>query len=349
MPLTIRAVDVGFGNTKFVTSSASGKIETSHFRSLAFFSASEKAADTLGGKRRTVSVPVDSVFYEVGPEVELAAHRYRSRPLHDGYTETAEYRALLAGALHYMKADVVDLLVVGLPVAQYLSKRAAVEKATTRSFDVGKGRRVSVRRVLVVAQPQGALFEYAQSADDARVVQGARNLVIDVGSRTFDWLVTSGLKVVGRMSNSVARGVSDILIEIADRIGNEIGEEFTDLEAVDEALRTTHKLRIYQKEHDLRRYEGVIKAVTDQAVDALMQRMDSTYNVENIVLVGGGAYLFKKAIKRRFPRHKIVEVAQPLYANVRGFQLMGEQYAVEHPELFCAGAPATEPSRAETT
>ncbi|MEO8188384.1 MAG: PRTRC system protein D [Burkholderiaceae bacterium] len=334
MSPTIRAIDVGFGNTKFITSSASGRIEASHFRSLAFFSSSDKAADTLGGKRRTVSVPVDGVFYEVGPEVELAAHRYRSRPLHDGYTETAEYRALLAGALHYMKVDAVDLLVVGLPVAQYLSKKGAVEKATVGTMAVGKGRQVEIGRVLVVAQPQGALFEYARAASDGRVVQGSRNLVIDVGSRTFDWLVTSGLKVVGRMSNSVARGVSDILIEIADRITAEIGEEFTDLEAIDEALRTTHKLRIYQRDHDLRRYDGVVKAVTDQAVDALMQRVDSTYNVENIVLVGGGAYLFKKAIKRRFPRHKIIEVAQPLYANVRGFQLMGEQYAAEHAETF---------------
>ena len=341
MNLTIRSIDVGFGNTKFVTASADGKVETAHFRSLAFFSGSARAGEAFGGKRRTVSIPVDGVFYEVGPEIELAAHRYRSRPLHDGYTETAEYRALMAGALHYMKVDVIDLLVLGLPVAQFVAKRAALAKSMTGSFDVGHKRRVEVRKVLVAAQPQGALFEYASLAPDRRVMDG-RNLVIDVGLRTFDWLVTSGLKVNVPMSFSVPRGVSEILLEIADRISTEIGEQYTHLEAIDEAMRTTQKLRIYRKDHDLRRYDSVIKAVTDQAVDALILRMGPSYDVENVVLVGGGAYLYKKAIKRRFPKHEILEVSDPLSANVRGFQMMGERHAVECPEEF---APTLEPAR----
>ena len=344
MALTIRAVDVGFGYTKYVTASSAAKIETSHFRSLAFFSSSEKSADALGGKRHTVSVPVGSVFYEVGPEVELAATRYRFRPLHDGYTETAEYRALLAGALHYMKVDTIDLLVLGLPVAQYLAKRNAVQRAATGLFNVGQGRSVSVSRVLVLAQPQGALYEYARSASDSRAVLGSKNLVIDVGTRTFDWLVTSGIKVVPGMSHSLTRGVTDILRVIAGRISDRIGEEFTDLEAIDDALRTTKRLRIYQKDHDLREHDDLVTTVSEQAVAGLTQHLDSTYNVDNIVLVGGGAFLYKKAVKRRFPRHKIIEVPQPLYANVRGFQMMGEQHVREKPELFSEGGSTTETS-----
>ena len=33
----VRAIDVGFGNTKFVTASANGKVDCAHFASLAFF------------------------------------------------------------------------------------------------------------------------------------------------------------------------------------------------------------------------------------------------------------------------------------------------------------------------
>ena len=40
--------------------------------------------------------------------------------------------------------------------------------------------------------------------------------------------------------------------------------------------------------------------------------------------------------RSRFPKHKITEVADPMYANVRGFQLLGEQYVRERPELFRA-------------
>lgn len=48
--------------------------------------------------------------------------------------------------------------------------------------------------------------------------------------------------------------------------------------------------------------------------------------LKNIVLVGGGSSLFKKAIKQAFPRQRIQEVRDPLYANVRGFQLAGANY-----------------------
>ncbi len=80
----VRAIDVGFGNTKFVTASANGKVDCAHFASLAFFGHTDEAADSMGGKHRTIQVPVDGLFYEVGPEVELAADRFRSRQLHDG-------------------------------------------------------------------------------------------------------------------------------------------------------------------------------------------------------------------------------------------------------------------------
>jgi plasmid segregation protein ParM len=43
--------------------------------------------------------------------------------------------------------------------------------------------------------------------------------------------------------------------------------------------------------------------------------------------VGGGAFLFKKAVKAAFPKHRIHEVKEPMFANVRGFQLAGQNYA----------------------
>lgn len=166
MDITIRAIDLGFGNTKYVSASREGQSEYAHFRSLAFFSASEKSHDGLGGRRRTVCVPVDKLFYEVGPDVELAADRFRSRALHDDYIHSSEYRALTAGALAYMKLETIDLLVVGLPVAQYLDKRAALEKLMTGRFAIGRGRHVTVLKTLVVAQPQGALFDFAADAKE---------------------------------------------------------------------------------------------------------------------------------------------------------------------------------------
>jgi len=45
------------------------------------------------------------------------------------------------------------------------------------------------------------------------------------------------------------------------------------------------------------------------------------------VLVGGGAFLFRKAVKAAFLKHRIHEVKEPLFANVRGFQIAGQNHA----------------------
>jgi plasmid segregation protein ParM len=58
-----------------------------------------------------------------------------------------------------------------------------------------------------------------------------QSLVIDPGSRTFDWLVARGMKLSHKQSHSVDRGVSNILQLIADDISQEIGKPYTNLDS----------------------------------------------------------------------------------------------------------------------
>lgn len=344
MDLIVRAIDVGFGHTKYVKSSVPGSIECAHFPSLAYESASDQATDGMGGKRRTVCIPVSGIYFEVGPEVELAADNFTARQLHDEYTKTPEYRALTAGALHYMKVPHVDLLVVGLPVAQYLAKRTELQKTMTGVFELGKKRQVEVRRTLVVAQPQGAMYCYF--SDSAHQHDGrTKNLVIDAGSRTFDWLVAKGQRVMPKLSDSVNRGVSDILNRVARALSAELKEDYRNLEAIDAALRTGQPVRIHQRAHDLKKYDPLVQNIADQAMGQVLARLGPTDDVENVVVVGGGAYLFRRAIKKRFPKIQIREVQEPMYANVRGFQMLGEQYVRENHAEF-AGDRGVETSPA---
>ena len=69
----VRAIDVGFGNTKYVRASQDGRVECSHFASIAYDSAHDSSGDGIGNSRRTVCVPVGGIWYEVGPDVALAA------------------------------------------------------------------------------------------------------------------------------------------------------------------------------------------------------------------------------------------------------------------------------------
>ena len=327
METIVRAVDVGFGNTKYVTGYSADGIRCASFPSVAYPSARDLSSAPTTERRKTVAVPIDGLFYEVGPDVNLAADTFRATQMHDRYTDTPEYAALLRGALGLMKLDYIDLLVVGLPVAAFAAKKGALEKAMVGIHEVGGGRAVTVRQALAVAQPQGALVYYASLHQKIQTIANEQSLIIDPGARTFDWLVTRGMRLVQKKSHSINRGMFDVAQAIASEISEDIGTPYRDFDAIDLALRTGKNPVIYQKTYDISRLMPIAHTIARQAVSSMMQWIDASYSFQNIILVGGGAFLFKKAVKQAFPKHTIHEVKDPMYANVKGFQIAGTNYA----------------------
>jgi plasmid segregation protein ParM len=338
MEFIVRAVDVGFGNTKYVSSVVNGEIRCASFPSVAYPSKRDLSAVPLAERRKTVALPINGLFYEVGPDVGLAADTFRATQMHDNYIETPEYMALLRGALHYMKATSIDVLVVGLPVALFQAKRAPLEKLMTGTHEIGSGKFVTVRKALCVAQPQGALAYYVSLHQKVATIDREHSLIIDPGSRTFDWLVAKGLRLMQKKSHSINRGMFDILQAIAAEISDDIGTSYRDFDAIDLALRTGKNPYIYQKQYDMTPLVPIAHTIAKQAVSSMMQWIEDPYSIQNIILVGGGAFLFKKAVKELFPKHKIHEIKEPMFANVRGFQLAGEDYAKANRLVAAGGA-----------
>lgn len=327
MELIVRAVDVGSGNTKFVTAAAGTDIRCASFPSVAYPSSDDSPSWPASERKKTVCIPIGSLFYEVGPDVNLAADTFRAKQLHDEYTETPEYMALLRGALSMMKLSRIDLLVVGLPVALFAVKKAALEKAMTGRHDIGGGKTVTVGKALAVAQPQGALVHYASEHEKMAVIGNEQSLIIDPGSRTFDWLVARGMRLVQKQSYSFNRGMSDVLRLLAAEITKDIGSLYRDYDAIDLALRTGKQPVIFQKPYDMKRLLPLAETVAEQAVSTMKEWIEAPHSLQNIILVGGGAFLFRKAVKAAFPKHRIHEVKEPMFANVRGFQAAGQNYA----------------------
>jgi len=208
----------------------------------------------------------------------------------------------------------------------FLKQLPALEKAMTGKHEVGNGRIVTVRKALAVAQPQGALVHYASLHQKLQAIENEQSLVIDPGARTFDWIVTKGMRLVQKKSHSVNRGMFDVLQAIATEISDDIGTPYRDFDAIDAALRTGKSPIIYQKPYDISRLMPIAQTIAQQAVSSMMQWIEAAYNFQNIILVGGGAFLFKKAVRDAFPRHKIHEIKDPIYANVKGFQIAGMNY-----------------------
>lgn len=326
MQHTVRAIDVGYGNTKYVTAVGGDHLRCASFPSIAYASFRDRKLEPGAQRRQTAAVPIDGMFYEVGPEVELAADNFRPTQMHDRYVETPQYLALMRGALGFMNVKEIDLLVVGLPVSLLKAKKAALEKLATGEHDVGGGKRVIVHRALALAQPQGALLDFTMQHGKAATIESERSLVIDPGMRTFDWLVSDGMRLVQAKSHSVNRGVDDVLRAIAMEIGYEIGTPYEDLQAVDRALRLKKNITVYQRVYELARARRIADNVSRDAVNAMMRWLDASYTFQNIILIGGGASLFKNAVKQAFPTHRILETKDPLFSNVRGFQLAGISY-----------------------
>jgi plasmid segregation protein ParM len=52
-------------------------------------------------------------------------------------------------------------------------------------------------------------------------------------------------------------------------------------------------------------------------------------DVNNIILTGGGADLFYDELVKAIPGRTIIRDDNPIYSNVCGFQMVGEQWASE--------------------
>jgi plasmid segregation protein ParM len=330
MEMIVRAIDVGFGNTKFVTGMGGGhasEIRCASFPSRAYPSPRDPSKALGSEGRKTFAIPIGGLYYEVGPDVMLAADAFRATEIHGDYIDTPQYLALARGALRMMKVEAIDLLVVGLPVSAFAGKKAALEKLMTGRHDVGGGKAVVVHKALAMAQPNGALIDYATQHGKVEAMEHEQSLVIDPGSRTFDWLVARGMKLSHKQSYSVDRGVSNILQLIADDITQEIGQPYTNLDTIDWALRTGKNLTVYQRQYNPARMRPMVEIIARDAVAAMMRRIGGAFNVQHVILAGGGAFLFKKAVKQAFSSHQILEVKEPMFANVRGYQVAGLNFA----------------------
>ena len=146
MDFIVRSIDVGFRNTKLVVAADERRIECEVFPSVAPTTSGRNLSEALGRNRNTVSVTVEGIEYEVGSDALLAEKPTPTQTMGSDFCLTPEYLALVRGALHRMHVDVVDLLVVGLPVSTFqLRKVDLVRRLQGRHPSVPAGSWTSAR------------------------------------------------------------------------------------------------------------------------------------------------------------------------------------------------------------
>jgi len=172
-----------------------------------------------------------------------------------------------------MQVEQIDLLVVGLPVSTFLSKRDVLRNLLLGEHQIAN-RNVLVRDVLVLSQPHGALGTYGLANGMFKRIRKQTSLIIDCGARTFDWLVAKGFQTVEQRSRAVNRGMLDVLEAIAEQIEVELGVPLRDLDKIDRALRFNSAPVIMQRRIELQPYMARATAIARDAVHALRRRVD---------------------------------------------------------------------------
>jgi len=338
MSPVVRSIDLGYGFVKYVREVRTDGIECASFPSMAPVAQERNLGEALGRKRNTMTVTIDGVNHEVGPDVELVQRAIAVRHMDDDYVTSSTYLALLRGALGFMKKDAIDVLVVGLPVSMMKLRRGALERIVQGHHPLGKDRGVTVRNARVLAQPHGALLDFASGAKDARAVLKSTNLVIDCGFRTFDFLVTNGLKPVEQRSGSVPRGMYDVLREIAERIGNATGSPYYAYSKLDEALRKGRAPKIDGKDFNIDAALTAAQHLAAEAVTEMKRSLQGTNDIDNIVVVGGSAHFFKPVIESMLNGRQVVTVRDAEFSNLRGFQRAGVEWASQRLREHVAAA-----------
>lgn len=323
----VRAFDLGWGYSKYShLNQASGELEYSSFPSLAPRYSGVDMSMSILGKRDTVVVDVDGTQYEVGPDAADLDVNDSTRNLNDQYIHTEQYRAVFYGGLHYIGEDVIDLLVVGLPLSN-MRAAAKLKELVVGKHKINSSKTVEVKDALVLPQPLGGLYyclSLAKERPEFEFLDEEVNLVIDPGFLTFDFLLSNGEKVIENRSDAYSGGVSKVLRSIAESISTKLNIRYDNLGALDRGLRR-RKLKINGEVENLEEHIKNTRSVLEGSVNYMKNRVGDGSDIDNIILLGGGGHIYKKTIDQFYPKHEVIMLDDGQTANVKGFQLAGEK------------------------
>jgi len=347
----VRSIDVGYGHVKF----SEGDDERKAIRCDTFPSQSPPASpNMLGGailhRRDTFLVPVDGRVFEVGKDVAMASDTHQeSEILDDDYCLSAGYAARLYGALNYLLPGLpaeraIDRLVLGLPMNTFVSHSKRLQDRFEGELEINtRGDKVTVRACSVFPQPLGAYNAYlaeTRGKSSGPQASAPMALVVDPGYNTVDWFVCKGLKPSEKRSGASLRGMSAVLRVIAEKMIADIAAGGTVSQLVrliDAAITEDRPLRLHGRNVPLEPYLPVAAPLFEEAAQAIKNKVGAAIDIDVIIICGGGARLYAPALAAKFQQQSVVTLANPAFANVRGFQLMGWRLA-QSAQRAAAGA-----------
>lgn len=323
--MNVLGIDIGYSNLKLAYGQQGNEPK------VLLRPAGAAPADRMGEKIRGdgeedfLRVLVNDVPFVAGISPDRA--ELWSRELHENYPSTDSYRALFHAGMLLSEFERIDLVVTGLPVNQYLNHelRERLSGQMQGEHQITPRRKIIVNKVKVVPQPVGGFVDYVCELPDTSEIEDSRVLVVDPGFFSVDWVLISNGELRRQSCGTSLEASSVILDEavrlIAEDFGGNVGRE-----RLEHTLRNglTH-VRLFGERVEVAPF---LKKAADKVGPIVTARLRESLRKENasadmVLLVGGGAGFFEKAVKEAFPQLKVSTPDSPVYANARGFWRMG--------------------------
>jgi plasmid segregation protein ParM len=327
----VRSIDIGYSYTKFTSSTnSSSELSLNSVMSIAprFINKNNLLPgrgfdDNLFIKNNAI-VDVGSNKFVVGPHAELMQRSNKAVILHKDFIGTDTYKALMKGALYFINEPVIDMLVVGLPVAYIGSNADKLKNMLVGNHPVNENFMVEIKDVLVVPQPQGGYTDFAVSRNLMEEINRSITLSLDPGMFSFDWFVSKGFNAIQDRCGSNAGGVHSILNDIIDELNADLSTSINDIRYIDECI-LNNDLIISGKKYDISHYISKAKNTIGETIGDMLSSIKDTHDIRRILLFGGGSHFYEEQIKSVFSNIETHLLKNPRFANVRGYQIIGEQ------------------------
>lgn len=338
--VAVRAIDVGYYNTKFTLGRERDGRNESTIATKMFPSLTPRYAEALSALPGAVEsggrvVTFDGLDYYVGQDSVYCASGSVARSISHDFSRSTTYRVLTYAALAEIAekaggfAVEIDRLVVGLPCNTFKNEAPALEKwlcGQHRITTNGRQVLVAVEHVHVIPQPLGALLDYCfESGHDF----DGWALIVDPGGGTLDWFCTTKERGNWGRSGAYPKSMLACSYAVCDAIHKEFRDSYEVVSRVDNAIRgQSSTFRANGNTYQIADYQRQIDDVVIEALDKMMESVGKMFDLDLILVAGGGGRLFAKALRTRYPEvaDRVTEWSEePIFANVRGFHAFGEQ------------------------
>lgn len=290
-----------------------------------------KGFEHLQGNKKNVEVLVDGKPFYAMVDSDLATTG--ERQMSKSYIHSSTYRALYNAALKSTGRGTIDQVVTGLPVDQYRDPeiRNKLIEQLQGVHEVAQGAQVVVKRVDVLPQAYGAYIAAMSQQGVMELFGKGTVLVVDPGFFSVDWVTICRHNFQPEFSGSSTEATSKILEHIKEAVTAKTGYTTT-IEQLEIALRNNDNeillgSELYDFSNDLENASAVIAPAAVDAIDGKIR--SSRGDINFIVLAGGAAKLYEKAVAKRFPKSKIINLPTSVMGNARGFHQYSFQFHEE--------------------